>query len=228
MNPEEDPEARIRQLEQPLAGYAVELGAPTDRVDANAALPPPVYDQYPPTSPYSAPPFGVAFPQHKGPPVGLIFGLIAVVVVLVFGGVGVVVWTTMANDVTGSPAYEPGEPGVAVGPTAPSDAPPIALPTDSPPGVVVAPAGGQYSVSGVDKVETIECNGSNISVSGVKNNVTLDGHCQSVTVSGVENVVVVDSTDRIGASGFDNRVIYRSGTPQINATAGTGNVVAQG
>jgi Protein of unknown function (DUF3060) len=45
-------------------------------------------------------------------------------------------------------------------------------------------------------------------------------------VSGVENVVTIDSADTIGASGFDNQVIYRSGSPEI--ASGGSNIVEQG
>lgn len=230
MNPEDDPEARIRQLEQPLTQYAVELGTtqPTEGVNPTAQLPPPVYDT-PPA--YNAPPFGVSYPQvqKKGAPIGLIFGLIAVVVVVLFGAVGAIVWKVSSNvgsisttDHGETSFARPGggsfdEPSTAA-PVVPS-----AAPEESP---TVAPAGGQYSISGVDEIETVECNGSNISVSGVNNTVTLLGHCLSVTVSGIENQVTLDSADLIGASGFDNQVIYHSGTPQINATGS--NSVAQG
>ncbi|MEO3760993.1 DUF3060 domain-containing protein [Mycobacterium sp. B14F4] len=233
MNPEEDPEARIRQLEQPLAGYAVELGGTetTQAANPTAQLPPPVYDDPYQQSHYSAPPFGVAYPQvpKKGAPIGLIFGLLAVVVVLVFGGIGAFVWIMWANtDIAGSPASDPGVTWPTAVPTGLPTALPTGLPTAEPsaPEVAVAPAGGQYSVSGIDETETVDCNGGNISVSGVNNTVTLLGHCLSVTVSGVENQVTVDSADEIGASGFDNQVIYHSGEPQVDATSG--NIVAQG
>jgi Protein of unknown function (DUF3060) len=234
MNPEEDPEARIRQLEQPLAGYAVELGEtqPNEGVNPTTPLPPPVYEApYNQSPPYSAPPFGVSYPQvhKKGAPIGLIFGLLAVVVVLVFAGIGFVVWTVSANtDVIGSPTSKPDAAGgggpVDEGATAPTNGAPTVLPTVVPtehpsvPQVAVAPAGGQYSVSGVEKIETVECNGSNINVSGVHNTVTLLGHCLNVSVSGVENHVTIDSADRIGASGFDNQAVYHSGLPEIDAT----------
>jgi Protein of unknown function (DUF3060) len=154
--------------------------------------------------------------------------------VLVFGAAGAIMWSMMAKTdiVSTIPSFEPGVAGgggsVDPGGSGPTFGPPTALPTDEPgaPEVAVAPAGGQYSVSGVDEVETVECNGSNINVSGVNNVVTLRGHCLSVTVSGVENQVSVDSADRIGASGFDNQVIYDSGAPQIDATGG--NIVSQG
>ena len=65
-----------------------------------------------------------------------------------------------------------------------------------------------------------------MSVSGVNNTVTLTGHCGSVTVSGVENKVTIDSVDIIGASGFDNKIIYRSGDPKVDA--GGSNTVSRG
>jgi Protein of unknown function (DUF3060) len=238
MNPEEDPEARIRELEQPLAGYAEELGAsqPNEGVNPTAPLPPPVYGApYNQSSPYNAPPFGVSYPQvrKKGAPIGLIFGLLAVVVVLVFAGIGFVVWSMSADtDVIGSPTVKPdtarGGGAVDEGATAPTNSAPTVLPTDDPsaPEVAVAPAGGEYSVSGIDESETVECNGSNINVSGVNNTVTLLGHCLSLSVSGVDNQVTIDSADRIGASGFDNQVIYHSGLPEVDATGN--NTVAPG
>lgn len=242
MNREDDPEARIRQLEQPLADHgAVELGGTVsaDGGQQTSTLPPPVYDpsSYPQQSPYSAPPFGVSFPpapRRSGAPFGLIFGLIGAVMALVVAGVGFVVWSSMSSTPErisirpGLPDGDiPRDGNVTVGP---SRGAPTALPTpvprDQPPQVVVAPAGGQYSVAGVDKTETIECNGSNISVSGVNNAVTLRGHCASVTVSGVDNEVNLDSADSIGASGFDNEVIYHSGHPAIDVTSR--NTVTQG
>lgn len=248
MSREEDPEARIRQLEQSAAQYgAVELGTEqytsSQAADPTAQLPPPVYGTPPAYGappaygdPYSAPPFGVSYlqVQKKGAPVGLVFGIIAVFVVILFGVVGVVVWNVTKNvgsistreggeTTFGRPGGSFEEPGTA----RPTGSAPTVLPTGEPsPEVVVAPAGGQYSVSGVDEFETVDCNGSNISVSGVNNTVTLLGHCLSVSVSGVENKVTVDSADHIGASGFDNEVIYHSGTPQIDATSR--NSVAQG
>lgn len=226
MNPEDDPEARIRQLEQPLADHgAVELGTSqsTGNDFQTSALPPPVYGPPPePTyhqqSPYGPPPFGVSFPPgptKSGPPFGLIFGLVGAVVVLIVAGIGVLAWklTSATEGIGTRPGFSDvsGDDGPTLLPTR--------VPRDQPPKVAVAPAGGQYSVSGVDENETIECNGSNITVSGVNNTVTLFGHCLSVTVSGVENQVTIDSVDEIGASGFDNQVIYRSGDPEVSVTS---------
>lgn len=86
--------------------------------------------------------------------------------------------------------------------------------------------GGELSVAGIDKNETIACNDANVNISGVNNRIHLIGHCLSVTVSGVNNRVTVASTDTIGASGLDNQVIYLSGDPEIDATGS--NVVVHG
>jgi hypothetical protein len=86
--------------------------------------------------------------------------------------------------------------------------------------------GGQFSVAGIDENKTVPCNEANINVSGVNNTVTLTGHCLSVTVSGVENKVTIDSADTIGASGFDNKIVYLSGDPKIDASGS--NTVSRG
>lgn len=233
MNPEDDPEARIRQLEQPLANSGVELGT-TDpaATPPTSPLPPPVYaGPYQPPydqSPYAAPPFGVAYPQvaKSGVPVGLVLAMIGVVAVLIVAGIGAVVWMVSSSN-PGTSARPVGSGSFDDVPTwVPPSFPSVVVPTEQPPQVAVAPAGENYSISGVDNVETVECNGSEISISGVNNTVTLLGHCLSVNVSGVENNVELDSADRISASGFDNEVIYHSGEPEVAATSR--NIVAKG
>ena len=71
------------------------------------------------------------------------------------------------------------------------------------------------------------CAGGAVSVSGMHNTVEIRGDCAVVTVSGFENVVTVDFAQSITASGFDNRVTYLSGEPQIG-NSGVGNVVESG
>ncbi|MGE2724363.1 DUF3060 domain-containing protein [Mycolicibacterium pulveris] len=222
MNPQDDPEERIRQLEQMRAGSgAVELGAtqPTQP----SQLPPPVY-----ADPYAAP-YGVPYPPqpHKRVPVGMIFGVIAVAVVAVFGVVGAIVWN-MSTQTTAGVA---GGGGLLDPVQAPPEMPDVDFPAIEPmlPGndsVVTAPPGGRLSVAGVDGIKTVECDDSEINVSGVNNTVTITGHCASVIVSGVENQVTLDSADAITVSGFDNGVIYHFGEPEINVSSR--NSVAQG
>ncbi len=243
MNPQDDPEARIRQLEQPLADYgAVELGSDQTSGGSNSSLPPPLPPPVHPTqpygsaygSPYDAPPmFGPPYPQQtrsssSGAPIALIFGLIAVAVVVIFGAVAAVMWNMTTSDrfttsrVTDSPeAGGTGAPG-----RGPTNRPTVLPSIPDAPTMTTAPPGGQLSVAGVDENKTIACNNSIVSVSGVNNTVTIEGHCQSVTVSGVENQVTVESADEIGASGFDNVVTYLSGSPTIDATGS--NVVERG
>jgi hypothetical protein len=253
MGQQDDPEERIRQLEQSAASYgAVELGGqqgsggsgytPTSQLPppptyGNPAPPP--YGTPPPSygtppsygNPYQ-PPFGTQYTpiQKKGAPVGLIIGLLAVVLIIIGGGIAAFVWnvSSTVEEVAGG--------GGTV--DRPGDGP-----TYSPPSIVIpsipkipglpgggteetATPGGQHSVAGIDETKTVACNESNISVSGVNNTVTLTGHCLSVTVSGVENKVTIDSADTIGASGFDNNVIFHSGDPKVDASGS--NVVSRG
>ncbi|MGV0792953.1 DUF3060 domain-containing protein [Mycolicibacterium sp. XJ1819] len=218
MNPQDDPEERIRQLEQSAAtGRAVELGAERSSrpAEPTSALPPPAFDPY-------QPPFGTQYAPmpSKGVPTGLIFGIIAAFVVITVGVVGFVVWSVTSS----SPSSEVvGGGGSFDGPRGqvPID-PPVAVPAET-----SAPPGGSLSVAGVDGDKTIACNDAAVTVSGVNNTVTLTGHCQSVTVSGMDNHVTVDHADTIGASGFDNQVIYLSGDPQIS-NSGLNNVVQRG
>ena len=43
----------------------------------------------------------------------------------------------------------------------------------------------------------------------------------------MQNAITVDAVDSIDASGFNNKVTYHSGTPNIS-NSGESNVVAQG
>ena len=65
-----------------------------------------------------------------------------------------------------------------------------------------------------------------MNISGIRNTVNITGHCVKVTVSGMNNIITVDNADAIGASGFDNRITFHSGEPQIDST--DSNIVEQG
>jgi hypothetical protein len=231
MSSPEDPEERIRQLEAQSANYgAVELGTSgTGQSGAapTSPLPPPVYP--PPGDPYQMagnpyqPPFGTQYmpvPKRGGMSVGMVIGLVATVILVVFGGVGAIIWNFMSKNTPHVTIGSPGNGSFDI----PGNGPTINIPTfpsmpsmpsDEPKAGV---PGEQLSVAGVQKNETIACNEANVNVSGVNNTVNLTGHCASVTVSGVNNRVMIESTDKIGASGFDNQVTYQSGEPQIDAT----------
>jgi hypothetical protein len=88
-------------------------------------------------------------------------------------------------------------------------------------------SGGNVSVSGSNKTQTVVCDGGgDVSVSGFTNTVTITGHCANLVVSGFDNKVIVDSSDEIIASGSGNAVTYHHGEPRINKSGD--NVVRHG
>ena len=80
------------------------------------------------------------------------------------------------------------------------------------------------TVSGVDENKTITCTDATVNISGIRNTVNITGHCVKVSVSGINNVVTVDIADTIGASGFDNRVTFHSGSPDVDNSDGSTRV----
>jgi Protein of unknown function (DUF3060) len=218
MEPQDDPEARIRALEQPLAdtARATELGTTPYTSSGDAYLPP-----MPPQAqgPYTPPGYGAPWAPHpRKPSAGIpwvVLGVGAVVFMGLVAGAGFWIVRMSTNEL-------PDFPGVSV----PSISVPSMPSMPVPAGPTTAPPGGQLSVAGVEEQKTIVCNDNHVSVSGVSNTVTITGHCTSVTVSGMQNNVTLDTSDQINASGFDNVVTYHSGSPDINS--GGSNVVQQG
>jgi hypothetical protein len=210
MEPQDDPEARIRELERPLTNQAStsELS-----VSHGYASPPPVAD---------AISFGTTRPRTTG----RVWWI--VIAVFLLGMVGMVVGIMVyVGNVFSSSTGSFGRPSMYGG-----DGSFTATPSDRPgtsvrPSASSAPHGGRLSIAGVGKNETIECNDSFVSVSGMSNTVVLNGHCADITVSGVQNVVTVDTADTITASGVENQVTYHSGSPTVQ-NGGNSNVVEQG
>jgi Protein of unknown function (DUF3060) len=222
MEPQDDPEARIRALEQPLAdtARATELGTTPYTAPSGAYLPPPLPPMPPQAqAPYTPPGYGAPWSPPRKSSGGIpwvIFGIAAVVFMSFAGIVG---WFIVSK----STRTIPDIPGVTI--------PSISVPSmpsmpSEPGGPTTAPPGGQLSVAGMGENKTLECNDNRVSISGVSNTVTITGHCTMVTVSGMQNKVTLDTSDRIQASGFDNVITYHSGSPDIN-NAGN-NVVQQG
>lgn len=174
---------------------------------------------YPPPRAYSTPPAAFGAPFERRSPGAFRFGwlLLAIPIIgLVIGAISFAVFfSTAADDFTSEFSSMQSE-GPSIGFPGPA--------TGSPGGVPTAAAGGTVSVAGVSKRESVTCNGGSVNVSGVKNTVEITGQCASVDVSGVENTVVVESADVINASGFTNRITYRSGSPATSATGD--NVIA--
>jgi hypothetical protein len=265
MDPQDDPEARIRELEQPLSDVArtSELGtaAPSSGEYPYPLPPPPPYPPPPPAYPpppaswpYDAGnpataqwPYDSSEPPTTQWPYGtgqqplppsvasggraawLIGGVAAVVGLAIAGGIAAFLLTN--SSIPGTPGNRPtingGGGTLRTTPSSTVDfpSPSIAATDSAPPSTL--PPGGTFSVSGVGANKTIACDGSIVNVSGVSNTVVITGHCASLIVSGIENVITIDTADSIGVSGFDNRITYHSGTPNLSNSGGS-NTVEQG
>ena len=229
MKPEDDPEARIRELERPLAETA--------RASKAGGTPPPGKWAPPPGQAVPPPPppvnYGTSFPPTapRSFSVSRIWWiLIASFVIFPMAIAGFIAYntahqlsrsgiTTLFPTPSVSPSPAPNGP--------PSNVTQTATASASPPVIPLPPAGGDLSVSGINKNQTIACNASNVRVSGIQNKVVITGHCTSLSVSGVQNSITVDTADSIEASGFNNQITYHTGSPSIDKS-GDGNVVQKG
>lgn len=237
---QEDPEARIRELEQPLAerARATEWGAESGAAEGYSYPPPPPGPVPPPISPNMArPTYGYDDPYVGATPQSSSgmrwFWILAAVgilgVLILVGGIAAYAARQFAHGdlVVASPTETT---SVSAGAT-PSGAAPDPGKTRGPSSgttpSVTAPAGEAVTVSGINENKTVACNGTAVTVSGITNNVTITGHCGKVEVSGLNNVVTVDTADTIEASGLNNKITYHSGAPKIDKS-GSGNVVEQG
>jgi hypothetical protein len=242
MNSEDDAEARIRELEQPLAdaARASEAGVtpPPGKWAAPSAppgspaqpLPPPVNDgtnfgmPFPPTAPRS---FSfnrtwwifiaafVFFPM-------IITGFIAFNTSRQASHHGM---TTFVPTPSLAPSTVPSS-----GPNTPSSTgtqAPSAGASASPPATPLPPAGTTLTVSDINANQKMACNQSIVNISGISNTVVITGHCASLRVSGSKNSITVDAVDTIEVSGVNNQVTYHSGSPSQDQS-GFGNVIQQG
>ena len=240
MEPQDDPEKRIRDLERPLADTARASEFSSESGGApysGQTYPPPPPGPVPP--PQAPPPYnyGGPYPGVSPKPAGgnrlwWILGTMIVIGVLALAG-GIAAFAAhqlsgvksiisssvpSTTQITSSPQSSPRSP------TPPGR---TATPTAGPSTVPLPPLGGQLSVSGINENKTIACNDSVVTVSGISNTIVIVGHCASLTVSGMQNSITVDAADTIDASGISNQVTFHSGSPQISKS-GDGNVVQQG
>jgi Protein of unknown function (DUF3060) len=223
MEPHDDPEARIRELERPLADIAgtSELGA-TQSGGYAAPPTPPVYGP-PPTPPlYGGPPtppmYGAPFPTTPPKTTAGFRGWWIVLAGLVVGAVVL----AAALAAVGAHMFSSRGPIVSF----PSNRPTISRGTGPSASAPQSP-GGSLSVTGIGQNKTIACNDSSVNVTGFSNTVVITGHCTGLTVSGSNNIVTVDAADTINAVGSNNKVTYHSGSPSVGSF-GQSNVVSQG
>jgi len=253
MEPDGDPEARIRDLERPLAdrAHANELGTQPYEGGPSADVPVPPHPSGtppPPPGPYLVAPYPqYGSPQYGSPQFGspyysppqrvvrkrspALWLLPVVVGIIVVGTVGAVLVVNFSSFDAGS--MRPASPDISGGGGSvdtsgveiPTPATPVPLnPSDK---VVTVDVGDVESFGGIEQHRTIVCNRGTVNISGMTNTVEIQGDCFSVSVSGMDNIVTVESAGSITASGFDNKVTYRAGAPVIS-TSGDGNVIEQG
>ena len=227
MKSEDDAEARIRELEQPLADAA--------RASEGAANPPPG-KWAPPSGPPMPPPTTLPYSgSFQTPPTGtprpgrglwillalFVIGMIALPIAIFMYGAHQVSRSGLTT-LLPAPSHSSMSPSPSgVVPSATAAAP------SAPSAVTTAPVGGNITVSGISEVRTIVCNGGSVSVSGITNNVTITGHCASVSASGIQNQITVDASDKIQASGSGNQITYHTGSPTVG-NSGLNNVVHKG
>ena len=234
MKSEDDPEARIRELEQPLAeaARASEAGEnppPSKWAPSPAsAMPPPPGPPMP--TPPSLPYGGGLFPSpsaqysRSNRTVWIIAGVFVIGMIAL--PAAIFLFTAHQVSRSGMTTFSPipGIPTASLPASAtmpPTNATPPSMPSTS---VSTAPAGENITVSGISEARTIACNGGRVSVSGITNNVVITGHCASLSVSGIQNQITVDAADTIQASGSGNQVTYHTGSPKIG-NSGFDNVV---
>lgn len=245
MKAEDDPEARIRALEQPLAyqAHASELGSELGE-PGNYSYPPPPPGPVPPpaSSNMAPPPYGSSYgpgnlyrggmPASSGTRWFWVLAAVGVVGVLALvGGIAAYAARQFAHGdlVVTSPTGSTSEVTTAPpGNTRNRPTPPTAetrAPSSAPSATV--PAGMPVTVSGINENKTLACTDNVINISGITNNVVITGHCAEVNVSGMQNAVTVDSADAIDVSGLNNKVTYHAGSPKVSQSGG-GNTVDQG
>lgn len=260
MNPQDDPEARIRALEPTELGS--ENAGPTSHGAGHGAPPPPPPptqpwpDQspyFPPQpgqqpygqpgygqpqygqNPYGAEPYttGYAAPYPSGPSTSGFrpwMAIVPIVLVFVLLGGGAAAYLLHAQtSAPEAPGIAGGGDVLTGGPEAPSLPTIITIPTDiaEPPSDSAPEPGTTLTISGIGTNKSVTCNDNIVIISGANNTVDITGHCTAVTVSGFENVVTAESTQEIAVSGFDNKVTYRTGEPQVSES-GNGNSITRG
>src|SRR5271156_5153741 len=244
MKSEDDPEARIRELEQPLA-EAARASEAGENPPPSKWAPPPASTMQPPPGAAMPPPPGRPMPPPPPLPYGGLFPSPSPAqysrsnrTVWIIAGVFVIGMIALPAAIFLFTAHQVSRSGISTLlpiPSISSEAPTPsgvmtqtpAAPSTSLTAAPTAPKGGNLSVAGINENRTIVCNDSSVDVSGVSNTVVITGRCASLSVSGVKNKVTVQAADSIEASGFNNEITYLAGSPQIDQS-GQGNAIQKG
>ncbi|HTY31160.1 DUF3060 domain-containing protein [Mycobacterium sp.] len=185
---DDDPEKRIRELEQELADVTRTPQSAPPYTGGETSTGGSTYTgaaTYPGGAPYG---FGAPPPRRKKPyPWFLVLILLAVVVPTVISLVMFFVRSSTGSSISrGSGART-----TSAGPSA-------------------VPQGGELRVSGNSETRTIACNDGNLVLAGYSSKYTITGHCASLTAGGYDNNVTVDSADTVESTGYGNTVIDKA------------------
>jgi hypothetical protein len=226
MNSEDDPEARIRELEQPLAEAARTSESEEARPPGRWA-PPSVPPLQPPPLPYTGSQFGSSVrTTSRGRTWWIVAAVFAIGMIAL--PAGIILFTAHQVSRSGVTTLLPIPRMSSTSPSSAGGATPTpAGPSTSDAAVPTASIQENVIVSGINENRTIVCNQNTVTVSGISNTVTITGHCTSLSVSGVQNEVTIEAVDSIDASGFSNQITYRRGTPHIDQS-GQDNDVHKG
>jgi hypothetical protein len=182
---DDDPEKRIRELEQELA----------DVTRTPQSTPPytggATYTENPPPSTGGATyaggsPYGFGPPPRRNKPYPwfLVLILLAVVVPAVIS----LVFVFARSSTSSSLSRGSGARTTSAGPTA-------------------VPQGGELRLSGTGETRQVACNDGKLILAGYNSKYVVTGHCASVTAGGYYNNVTVDSADTLESTGYSNTVI---------------------
>ncbi|MCV7102665.1 DUF3060 domain-containing protein [Mycobacterium palustre] len=219
---DDDPEKRIRELEQELADMNRRAQSPPQYTDAPTYSGGASYTSGPPSAgstpdaggaPYPGAPYPRASPYGFGAPSPrrrfpwtLVLILVVFVVPTIFSLVA-----HFARSTSGGSAPRPKTPRMtttSAGPTA-------------------VPQGGELRVGGSGDARTIACNDGNLTLYGTNTMYTVTGHCAGLTVGGYDNNVTVDSADTVESTGYGNTVTdhaCNNGTLKLSSYGITFNV----
>jgi hypothetical protein len=205
---QEDPEKRIKELEQGLAdfNYAAPPQQPSSYPPPQqpGSYPPP--QQPPPVPNYGYNPAAGSTPAWSPPPVppgyssSPFFGsssslrrgrsrsgavvMFAVFVPVVIGALTAIPWHSLNMFGLGGPTK--------------------------------VPQGGSLTVNDNSVTKTVECNDGHLGINGNNLTITVTGHCASLSVNGTNHHITVDKADSIDANGINNVITYHSGEPKIS------------
>jgi hypothetical protein len=197
---DDDPEKRIRELEQQLAdvtrppqstppytGGATYTENPQPYTGGSTYTTDATYTSGPTYTSGGPYPWGAPQPRRNKPfPLFLVLVLLGVVVPIVIGLVMTFARSTSGRIIRGS------GPGTAAsGPTA-------------------VPQGGELKVSDSSQARTIACNNGKLTLAAYDGKYVVTGHCASLTVGGYDNNVTVESADIIESTGYSNTVFVKS------------------